>query len=181
MARPKNTTSKIKVITTKDQQIFNMLGLTGQATKDQLIRLNNISPSRLQAHINTGTITVKGSVKGNIYSLGTKGEQFINGSIYHKAGLEHDLRLTEHYLSLTEEQREHCITGYDYAIKHGLEIQGTPDMVLEYETETETELIEIITPNYKSVDIEQKIQFKQQTNATLKMIYTNKEEVTICN
>lgn len=175
MARKANTTKTIKVITTKDQQVINMLSKTGQATYSHLKELNNISTGRVQALVNTGLINVNGSNKGKVYSLGKKAYKMVSGGIYHKAGLEHDLKLSEMYLKLTEEQRYYVKTGDEYAKEHGLEPIGTPDMVIEYETEQVTEFVEVVTENYKSKDIELKETFKEQTNAVLKIVYSYKE------
>ena len=160
----------IKTLTTKDKEVLNMLSKTGQATTEQLQKLNNISFERLNKLEKSGYIDKSISTKGNIYSLNVKSHKLIGGGIYHKAGLLHDLKLTNEYLNLTREQQQSVQTGDYYARSNSLEVKGTPDLVIV--NEQVPIFVEVITSNYKQSDIELKQEFANICNAKLIFSYS---------
>lgn len=160
----------IKTLTTKDKEVLNMLSKTGQATTEQLQKLNNISSERLNKLEKSGYIDKSISTKGNIYTLNEKSNKLIDGGIYHRAGLNHDLKLSEQYLNLTKEQQQNCVTGDYYARSNSLEVKGTPDLVIT--TEQVPIFVEVITSNYRQNDIELKQEFANVCNAKLIFSYS---------
>lgn len=162
----------IKTLTTKDKEVLNMLSKTGQSTIEQLQKLNNISVERLNKLEKSGYIDKSISTKGNIYSLNEKSHKLIDGGIYHKAGLNHDLKLSEQYLNLTKEQQQSVQTGDYYARSNSLEVKGTPDLVVINTIEQVPIFIEVITSNYKEIDIQLKQEFANICKSELRLVYT---------
>lgn len=173
MGRP---STKIKALTTKDKQLLKMLNKTNKCTLAQAKQLNNISKERINKLCKSGYAELKATRYGTILQATEKGNKIVNNGTgtYHGAGERHDLTLTQEYLKLTQEERDHITTGDHFARSRGLTVKGTPDLVIEQTTETEViRFIEIITDNYGREQIEEKEEFAEICKAEIKIIHSD--------
>lgn len=159
--------AKVKKIMGKDRTLFNMCSKTGHFTSEQAYRLNRTTEDRLGKLISSGFLEKHNTKDGNVYVLGPNAKSLME-DLYHPAGYRHDLALTEKYLELREDYN--FKTGYSYCRDKGLDYKNSPDMVLVNKFTGEIRMVEVITPNYKLAEIEQKFEFALEQGVELERI-----------
>ena len=109
--------SSIKKFQLKDEKSFKTLSNCGHATKDQLLSIKGMSEKRIDNYVKDGLIkkdiNFNKKTNSNIeaYRLTDYGRNFINKNFninhnYVPQSIEHDLAITNKYLSLTEKEQD---------------------------------------------------------------------------
>lgn len=167
----------IKTLTKKDMELLKMTSVTGYFNSYHAKNLNNTSKARLTQLCNSKYLERHMDIKTNsyIYKLDKAGyDLFGKDNCYTVASIGHDSKLTEYYIN-NPEQRDNLTSGKSYAKEHNLKQVGIADMVLVREN-VPVVGIEIITDNYKEIDIIEKIEYAEEVHMELKLIHTSKEE-----
>lgn len=168
--------TRIKTLTSRDKKVVNMGQKCGYFTVSQAERLCGIKKERLDKMVKSNILDKCSSKYGDVYKISDKCLLPSQNGLYHRASIEHDLRLSEKWLFLTPEQREGAKTADSFIREHNIDLTvGTPDLVIE--TETELLFIEITTDNYTQVQIEEKQTFAVHCNATLELTHTSELDV----
>lgn len=160
--------NKIKVITSRDKELFKQLARTAVTTREQAqIYLNyDKDNKRLSNLVKDGYIKQEiAKIKSNyeiVYRLNNRGKNYLRDNIaevdklYKFASAEHDYRLTELYYKEFWDYRDTWRTEQDYKQDYQ---RGTPDATIKIGGITM--IIEIITQNYTNEEIRAKEEFAE--------------------
>ena len=155
----------------KDRTVLNMCSKTGHFNADQAYRLNKTTEQRLNKLTDGGFLIKHATKDGFVYTLDKNGKALCT-DIYHTAGYNHDLKMTEEYLKFKNEYD--FKTGYSFCKERDIDYRNSPDMVLVHKVTGEVKTIEVITPNYKDIEIQQKLEFAEIHNVEIQLVYANK-------
>jgi DNA-binding Lrp family transcriptional regulator len=186
MARKKATKLKI---TSKDERALQHLAKTALITQDVAenygLGKNRLSRLEKEGYIKRFNI-IRNQKEFTFYKLNREGIKYIKNNIpsvnkfYKGASLKHDLALSKEFSKLTIYQQNLALTEVDQILKYGSSKYASPvdiyipraEIVLEDRVIiTQEQVLEIITRNYKDVDIQHKINYiKEHIQATKEVI-----------
>ncbi|CAK7050800.1 hypothetical protein [Tissierella sp.] len=174
MARKKQTQLKI---TSKDVRVLQHLAKTSIITNDisESYGLGKKRLSRLEkeGYIKRFNIIVN-QKEFTFYKLDKQGIKYIKdnistvGSLYKGASLKHDLELSKQFSKLNIYEQNVCMTERDQVKEFGSsQYASPPDLYVQQQTivledkiiTTQEQIIEVITRNYKDIDIQYKINY----------------------
>jgi len=186
MGRRKITELKI---TNRDNRVFQHIAKCGVITKDAAS--GYVNSKRLDRLVREGflerTNIVKNQKEFYFYKLTLKGIKYVQrniptvGKLYKGAGLKHDLELSKQFSLLSKQEQDLAMTENDqitmfksssYCSPVDLYIPSTVVVEEDEIIQVAEQVIEIITNNYKDVDIEAKINYVEQHIKTSKEIIT---------
>lgn len=178
--RGRKSGNHIKAITNNDKELLKALSRTGYVSKEQAQNLISLNERRLKNLEKDGYIKSTSAIikdkQINVYQLNDKGKQYVANNIssvnnfYKATSPQHDLVLADRYFKLGTESRDYWKTEGDIREMFSSQItesMSMPDaIILKHSIEIDTEIniravevIEVVTNNYGTEEIEAKIEF----------------------
>lgn len=173
--------SKIK-LTEQEILLVQRIALSGRAVRineqgeNELLKEYNITEARFKSLCRNKIFKRDPQHERHDIVLNVTGENYakknFDSGIYQKASSYHDTALYREVCKLSKSELDSAMTAKNYMRNHDAYggSTGTPELVYVSDETQSYECLEIITDNYKSTHIEQKITWAHSSNMKINIV-----------